>query len=88
MSATIVTRTSMGEVRRRLFWAILAAIGIVYEIRALQDEAPGDTLSETTRLVFRTDTPVGRVVWYVCWGTLGAWFAAHIAKATKAVATN
>lgn len=88
MSTPVVTRTNMGEIRRRLFWAGLAAAGVAYEFRALKDEAPGDTLSETTRIVFRTDTTVGRTVWFACWGMLSAWFAAHVAKATKAIANN
>lgn len=87
-SRTVVTRTTVGDLRRRLFWALLAAVGVAYELRALKDEAPGDTLSETTRLLFRTDTTVGKVVFFVCWGTLTAWFASHIARSTKPTASN
>lgn len=88
MSTPVVTRTTLWALRRRLFWAGLAAAGVAYELHALQDEAPGDTLSETTRILFRTDTTWGRRIFTGAWVLLSALFVPHICKTAKAVASN
>ncbi len=62
-----------------LFWLGLAAVGVVYEARALAGH-PDRTLSDATRDVFRTDTKVGRLAFTCAWGAFAAWFAHHILK--------
>ena len=70
----------------RLPWAALLGVGIVLEIIALrhQRKAPQrvaiPTLSDTTRWVFHTDTPTGRLAFSAFWGGLGVWFYRHILK--------
>lgn len=78
MSAPVVTRVTRSEARKRIFWAVLALAGITYEMRALSDQTPGDTLSATFRWAFRTDTKAGQIVWTIVFGSFAAWFSRHI----------
>ena len=70
----------------RLPWAALLGVGTVLEIIALRRQRHAaqrikiHTLSDTTRWVFRTDTPSGRFAFSVFWGGLGVWFYRHILK--------
>lgn len=58
-----------------LVWLGLVAVGTAYEFYAMRG---GTTLSETFRMVFRTDTAVGRLVFQQCWDRFAAWFPGHI----------
>lgn len=70
----------------RLPWAALLGVGVILEAIALrqQRKAPRrikiPTLSDTTRWVFRTDTPAGRLAFSAFWVGLGVWFYRHILK--------
>ena len=70
----------------RLPWAALLGVGIVLEVIALLQQRHTaqrikiPTLSDTTRSVFHTDTPAGRLTFSVFWGGLGVWFYRHILK--------
>lgn len=69
---------------RRITWGcvVLLILSMEFEAVADDDVIPGDSISETTRALLRTDTPVGRTIWYALWGTAAAWFASHIARST------
>lgn len=45
---------------------------------ALDRKRDGSTLSEATRLVFRTDTLLGKVAFVAFWTELSRWFVPHI----------
>ena len=70
----------------RLPWAALLGVGIVLEVIALFQQRHAaqrikiPTLSDTTRSVFHTHTPAGRLTFSVFWGGLGVWFYRHILK--------
>ncbi|MEV6181364.1 hypothetical protein [Streptomyces sp. NPDC052015] len=59
-------------------WGGLLVAGAGFEAYALRTARQGDTLSETTRRVFRTRHPVGAAVFAVAWLGGSAWFLAHI----------
>lgn len=61
-----------------LIWGGLLLAGLVYEIIALRNTQPGDTLSERVRAWFRTHTRPGRAVFAVAWTGFAVWFLAHI----------
>lgn len=63
--------------RGKVIWA--AGIGplIVLDL-ALDRRHDGSTLSEVTRLVYRTETPLGRCAFVASWVGLTAWFVPHI----------
>lgn len=62
-----------------VIWLSLIAAGAAFESYALRSKQKGDTLSETTRSVFRTKTSrVGRVTFGVAWISFSAWYFAHI----------
>lgn len=60
-------------------WA--AGIGslIVLDV-ALDRRHDGSTLSEVTRTIYRTDTPLGRCAFVASWIALSGWFVPHILK--------
>jgi hypothetical protein len=62
-----------------LIWT--AGIGslVVLDV-ALDQRHDGSTLSEVTRLVYRTDTPLGRCAFVASWLALSGWFVPHICK--------
>lgn len=62
---------------RRLAWAGLLVVGIALEAESLHRH-DGATLSETTRAVFRTNTPEGRIAFVGFWSVLTVWFVPHI----------
>lgn len=70
----------------RLPWAVLFVAGVVLEAIALRNQRkPAQrikipTLSDTTRWVFHTDTPAGRLAFSAFWVGLGVWFYRHILK--------
>lgn len=63
-----------------LFWAALAAAGVVYEVRAIRGQHWDNTLSDATRDLFRTDTPAGRAAFTIAWGGLALWFHHHVIR--------
>jgi len=74
--------------KRRGVWALLAVVGLAVELRALNDATRGDTLSATTRILFRTDTKPGQLVWLAFWIPFSVWFGRHIHKYTNPVPSN
>lgn len=65
--------------RPELIWA--AGIGslVVLDL-ALDQRHDGSTLSETTRLIYHTDTPLGRVAFIGSWIALSTWLLPHICR--------
>lgn len=61
-------------------WGGLLLAGAGFEAYALRNAWAGDTLSETTRRVFRTRTPVGAAVFGVAWLGFSAWYLAHVLR--------
>lgn len=72
-------------VQKAAFWAkqawvaILAAAGAL-EVYGVLRKGPDDTLTETTRWLWRTDTPVGKWAFRLSWIAFAAWFGPHIVK--------
>jgi hypothetical protein len=63
-------------------WA--AGIGslVVLDV-ALDRRHDGSTLSECTRLIYRTDTPLGRCAFVASWLALSGWLLPHICKRAR-----
>jgi cytochrome b len=59
-------------------WGGLVAAGAGFEAYALANARAGDTLSETTRRLFRTRHPVGALAFTAAWLGFSAWYLAHI----------
>ena len=64
-----------------LAWLVAFAVLEGYTIRS---KRKGDTLSETTRRWFGTNTKLGRMIWIASFGLFAAWFVVHIAVAGSA----
>ena len=67
--------------RPHAVWA--AGIGslVVLDL-ALDKRHDGSTLSEVTRMVYRTDTRLGRCAFVASWAALSGWLIPHILKNT------
>lgn len=65
--------------RPHAVWA--AGIGslVVLDV-ALNQRHDGSTLSEVTRLIYRTDTRLGRCAFVASWAALSCWLVPHICK--------
>ncbi|MEV7512062.1 hypothetical protein AB0O57_29310 [Streptomyces sp. NPDC091201] len=64
-------------------WTCWTVIFAIAETIALVNRRENDTLSETTRRLFRTRTSkVGRAAFAVGWGGFSVWFAIHILTET------
>jgi len=62
-----------------LAWVAWGAAFAVTETLALVNKRSNDTLSENTRLLFRTSsTRAGRIAFGVGWVGFSAWFLGHI----------
>lgn len=61
-----------------VFWGLLILIGAVYEVVALRAKMKGDTLSETTRRWFMTNTALGRWAFGIGWVGFSGWYLWHI----------
>lgn len=60
-------------------WAAIFAAGVTYEAYALADRRDGDTLSETTRRLFRVrNSKAGRWIFGILWSAFALWYWAHI----------
>lgn len=53
---------------------------IGFEVFAIRNRVPGDTISERTRVYFAVKGKVGSAVFLTFLGTASAWFAAHIVQ--------
>jgi hypothetical protein len=68
----------MAEPDPDMVWGLLLATGFAYEVYALLNKTPGDTLSERTRAWFRTHKQPGRAVFAAAWLGFATWFFVHI----------
>lgn len=59
-------------------WGGLLLAGAAVEAWALYTLRSGDTLSETTRRLFRVNTRTGRWVFGVAWCGFATWFLFHV----------
>lgn len=68
----------------RLVWITLLAAALLvffaYEIPAVANRVPGDTLSETLRWLLHTGTAWCRYLWLGGWFAFAVWFGIHIAS--------
>lgn len=68
--------------RPHTIWA--AGIGsLVVVDLALDRRHDGSTLSECTRLIYRTHTPLGRCAFVASWLALSGWLVPHILKEAR-----
>ena len=75
--ATADRPAGAGLMNSKVAWAAFIAGGVVADLwRARASD--GSTLSQATRDTFRTDTRPGRLAFIAAWGSLAAWFSAHI----------
>lgn len=61
-----------------MFWGVLIFTGLVYETAALRSKRHRDTLSQTTRRWFMTDTVAGQWVFGAAWIGFSGWYLWHI----------
>lgn len=61
-----------------LVWFGTAAFVIFLELVGIIGRKPGDTITEQTRMWWRTDTKLGRIAFGVAWPAFAAWFLWHI----------
>ncbi|MGW0736959.1 hypothetical protein [Streptomyces sp. NPDC002851] len=61
-----------------VIWVVLLAAGAAYELYALWNKTPGDTLSERVRAWFRVHTRPGRALFALAWVGFATWFLVHI----------
>lgn len=67
----------------RIIWGVWVAVFVLYETWTLANGKDGDTLSETTRRLFRTRTSkAGRALFTVAAVGGAAWFVLHILTET------
>lgn len=60
-------------------WAGLILAGAAFEAYALKNSKPSDTLSETTRSLFRVKTSrAGRIAFLVAWLGFSGWYTGHV----------
>ena len=59
-------------------WVGLLTVAVAYEAWCLLDPSSGDTLSELTADMFKTNTRAGAVAFALVWVLFSAWFLAHI----------
>lgn len=61
-----------------VIWAILALPPIIWEAYAIGNKTDGDTLSERTRVWWRTSTVPGKSMFSFAWVGFSAWLLIHI----------
>ena len=59
-------------------WLTLGAGIAVLDLWSARNATVGDTASECTRVLFRTETRLGRVAFTASWCALSAWLVPHI----------
>lgn len=65
--------------RPHAVWA--AGIGTLVVLDVVLDRRhDGSTLSEVTRLIYRTDTRAGRCAFVASWAALSGWLVPHICR--------
>lgn len=69
---------------RSKWFTIIAALG-VFDWYASEIKQEG-TLSQATRETFRTDTKIGKVLWYGAWAGLTVWILPHIGNIPEEIA--
>lgn len=62
------------------FWLTVTAGLTAADLYFDRNDCYGDTLSECTRFIWRTETPVGRVAFIASWAALSTWFVPHICR--------
>lgn len=68
--------------RPRLIWG--AGIGSLIVLDVVLDRRhDGSTLSECTRAIYRTHTPLGKAAFVASWLGLSCWICPHICKAVE-----
>lgn len=66
-----------------LVWGGLLLAGVAFEAYTLRNGRSGDTLSETTRRVFRVRSKVGRAAFALGWTGFAIWYLLHILEPWK-----
>lgn len=64
-------------------WAGTLGVLAAYDAWCAYNAVEGDSLSEVTRAVLRTDTARGRALFVVGWTALTAWLIPHICRTIK-----
>ena len=59
-------------------WASMLVLGLVYEFAAIRGKRWKDTLSDTTRKWFMTDTVAGQWAFGIGWVGFSGWYLWHI----------
>lgn len=65
-----------------LFWATSIGTLAAFDYWCATNAVEGDSLSECTRALLRTDTLAGGLVFVGAWAGLTAWFVPHILRPT------
>ena len=75
----LVTEITTLSVLFAVGWMVWTLIFVAWESIALKNKRSGDTLSETTRWLFRVKTSkLGRTLFLLIWSAFAVWFAVHI----------
>jgi hypothetical protein len=59
-------------------WGGLLVAGAAFEAYALTAGRQRDTLSETTRRLFKVRTPLGRAAFALSWAGFAIWYLLHV----------
>lgn len=59
-------------------YGVATAIFFIFEMWAIKNKTPGDTITEHVRHYFKTKGKVGSFAFLAVFGTFAAWFAVHI----------
>ena len=75
---------------RRFQLALIGIDALIYELDAVadDDDVRGDSISQTMRSLFHTDSPFGRALWSLAFNEFAKWFEPHIDTPHIAVVTN
>jgi hypothetical protein len=53
---------------------------VAFEVYAITNRLPGDTISERTRVYFQVKGKAGSYIFLAFLGSASAWFAAHVVQ--------
>lgn len=67
----------------RVLWMVQLGVAGVHEVYGVLHPQAEDTLSETTRFLWRTDTAWGRRLFWCFRALFAAWFGPHIVKVAR-----
>lgn len=59
-------------------WVAVVALAAVIEAVALRNQDKDATLSHFARVVFKTDTPTGKIALVAAWAALTVWLIPHL----------